>query len=36
MKDFMFIFRGPTPEDLHLTPEESQAAMQKWFTWIGE
>ncbi|HTI12426.1 MAG TPA: YciI family protein [Puia sp.] len=36
MKDFMFIFRGPTPEDLNLTPEESQASMQKWFEWIGE
>ncbi|HWK06372.1 MAG TPA: YciI family protein [Puia sp.] len=36
MKDFMFIFRGPTPEDLKLTPEESQASMQKWFEWIGE
>ncbi len=36
MKDFMFIFRGPTPEDLNLTPEQSQAAMQKWFDWIGE
>jgi len=32
----MFIFRGPTPEDLNLTPEESQASMQKWFEWIGE
>lgn len=36
MKDFMFIFRGPAPEDLNLTPEESQASMQKWFGWIGE
>ena len=36
MKDFMFIFRGPTPEDLKLTPEQSQASMQKWFDWIGE
>lgn len=36
MKDFMFIFRGPTPEDLKLTPEQSQTAMQKWFDWIGE
>jgi hypothetical protein len=36
MKDFMFIFRGPTPEDLKYTPEQSQASMQKWFNWIGE
>jgi hypothetical protein len=36
MKDFMFIFRGPTPEDLDLTPEQHQAAMQKWFNWIGD
>ncbi|HXB92187.1 MAG TPA: YciI family protein [Puia sp.] len=36
MKDFMFIFRGPNPEDLKLTPEQSQASMQKWFDWIGE
>src|ERR1700759_2521313 len=36
MKDFMFIFRGPNPADLKLTPEESQASMQKWFDWIGE
>jgi hypothetical protein len=36
MKDFMFIFRGPSPMDLDLSPEESQASMQKWFDWIGE
>jgi hypothetical protein len=36
MKDFMFIFRGPYYEDLNLTPEQSQAAMQKWFDWIGK
>jgi len=29
MKDFMFVFRGPTPEDLKLSPEESQASMPK-------
>lgn len=34
MKDFMFIFRGGMPESM--TPEESQASMQKWFAWIGE
>lgn len=36
MKDFMFIFRGPTPEDLKMSPEESQASMQKWYAWIGQ
>jgi hypothetical protein len=36
MKDFMFIFRGPSPQDLDWTPEQSQASMQKWFDWIGE
>jgi len=36
MKDFMFIFRGPSPEDLNLTPEQGQAHMQKWLNWIGE
>ena len=32
----MFIFRGPGPQDLNWTPEQSQASMQKWFNWIGE
>jgi hypothetical protein len=36
MKDFIFIFRGPSPEDLNWTPEQSQESMQKWFNWIGE
>jgi hypothetical protein len=36
MKDFMFVFRGPSPEDLKLSPEESQASMQKWFDWIQQ
>jgi hypothetical protein len=36
MKDFMFVFRGPYYEDLNLTPEQSQAAMQKWMDWIGQ
>lgn len=36
MKDFMFVFRGPTPEDLKMSPEESQASMQKWFDWIRQ
>ena len=36
MKDFMFIFRGPSPNDLNWTPEHFQENMQKWFNWIGE
>lgn len=36
MKDFMFVFRGPHYEDLQLTPEQSQASMQKWMDWIGQ
>lgn len=36
MKDFMFIFRGPSPEDLNWTPEELQTTMQKWFDWVKE
>lgn len=36
MKDFMFIFRGPSPNDFDWTPEQAQANMQKWFNWIGE
>lgn len=36
MKDFMFIFRGPTYEDLNLSPEEAQANMQKWFDWVNQ
>jgi hypothetical protein len=36
MKDFMFIFRGPSAEDLNWTPEQHQTAMQKWFNWIGD
>jgi len=36
MKNFLFLFRGPSPEDLKLSPEETQGLMQKWFDWIGE
>lgn len=36
MKNFMFIFRGPSPEDLKMTPEQTQAYMEAWFKWIGE
>jgi hypothetical protein len=36
MKDFMLVFRGPNYEELNFTPEQSQAAMQKWMDWIGK
>jgi len=36
MKDFMLVFRGPSYEELNYTPEQSQAAMQKWMDWIGK
>jgi hypothetical protein len=36
MKDFMFVFRGPSIEELNFTPEQSQASMQKWFGWISD
>lgn len=37
MKEFMFIFRGPRPEGIHFpTPEETQAATQKWIDWVGQ
>jgi hypothetical protein len=36
MKDFLFVFRGPTPEDLKLSPEDMQASMQKWMAWIQQ
>jgi hypothetical protein len=36
MKDFLLIFRGPDYSELNLPPEQSQAAMKKWFDWVGE
>ena len=32
----MLVFRGPSYEELNFTPEQSQAAMQKWMDWIGK
>ncbi len=32
----MLVFRGPNYEELNFTPEQSQAAMQKWMEWIGK
>ena len=36
MKDFMFIFRGPDPAGLKFTPEQHQAATQRWMDWVGQ
>ncbi|RFM30625.1 YciI family protein [Deminuibacter soli] len=36
MKDFMFIFRGPSYEELQLSPEEVQANMQEWYNWVNQ
>jgi hypothetical protein len=36
MKEFMFIFKGPTYDQLDMSAADAQAQMQKWFTWVGE
>lgn len=36
MKEFMFIFTGPTYDELKLSPEEAQAQMMKWFSWMDD
>ncbi|MDF2189474.1 YciI family protein [Paraflavitalea sp. CAU 1676] len=36
MKEFMFIFKGPTYEDLTLSAEEAQANMHKWINWVQQ
>lgn len=36
MKEFMLIFFDGDSEALNLSPEESQAQMQKWFAWVDE
>lgn len=36
MKEFMLIFLGADYQQLQLSPEQAQAQMQKWFTWINE
>ena len=36
MKDFMLVFRGPSYEELNFTPEQTQAAMQKWMDWMSK
>jgi hypothetical protein len=38
MKEFMFVFRGPASDAeriAKLSPEEMQADMAKWNTWMG-
>ncbi len=34
MKEFMLIFLGADYSKMHLSPEESQSQMQKWFSWV--
>lgn len=34
MEKYMFIFSGGDPS--HLSPEEQQAHMQKWFAWVDQ
>jgi hypothetical protein len=36
MKEFMFIFTGPTYEELNMSAEDAQAQMMKWFSWIDD
>jgi hypothetical protein len=36
MKEFMFIFKGPTYDQLDMSAEAAQAQMQKWFSWVNE
>lgn len=37
MKEYLLLFRGGSnPEGTTLTPEESQAQMQRWMQWMGE
>lgn len=36
MKEFMFIFTGPTYEELNMSAEEAQAQTMKWFGWIDD
>jgi hypothetical protein len=36
MEKFMLIFKGGFYEDRNLSPEESQARMQKWYKWVQD
>lgn len=35
MKKYLYLFRGGEPRALGLSPEETQAHMEKWQHWIG-
>ncbi len=35
MSEFLFLFRGGDAPMQNLSPEQSQAHMQKWFQWMG-
>ena len=36
MKEFMFIFTGPTYDELNMSAEEAQSQMMKWFSWMDD
>jgi hypothetical protein len=36
MKEFMFIFKGPSYEDLTMSPAEAEANMFKWLGWVKQ
>jgi hypothetical protein len=36
MKEFMFIFKGPSYEDLGLSAEEAETNMYKWLDWVKQ
>ena len=36
MKEFMFIFKGPSYEDLNLSAEQAEANMYKWLNWVKQ
>ena len=35
MKQFLFLFRGGDENFSKLSPEETQAHMEEWNTWMG-
>ena len=35
MSNFMFLFRGGDAQRTQQSPEDMQAHMQKWYTWMG-
>lgn len=36
MKEFMFIFKGPSYEDLSMSPAEAEANMYQWLEWVKQ